>query len=114
MIQLALVATPATPPATRPYTLTATYIVTGNDGTPAVPPVPAGPDEVHTLEGDGFWDGIPAHVLQTVTLPGTPAVPGIPAVPPKAVTFVAPSFPGKPSIVFQATADPQVFTAVIV
>lgn len=72
--------------------VTATYVVTGNDATPA-----------QDTEADGNADvgGIDYPVSAPLTLPGSPALPQ---------TFDTPACLG---LVFVPTADPAVFTAVV-
>ena len=79
-------------------TITFTYTVTGNDGTPAVPP---SADSVTGVAHVGTQD---LAVATTVMLPGAPAVPPLPE------TYATPA---GPPLVITPTADPHVFTAVV-
>lgn len=79
-------------------TVTATYAVVGNDGTPAGPPVQG------SLVGDVTVGSDVLHAVTTLTLPGTPAVPPLPE------TFSVPVFSG---LTFAATSAPNVFTALV-
>lgn len=73
-------------------TITATYSVTGNDGTPP---------QSARLDGSVVVGGTNYDVSTTITLP---------AVAPADVTYEVPTCPG---LTFVATADPAVFTAVV-
>lgn len=73
-------------------TVTATYTVTGNDTTPATP---------ETVTGDANVGGTDFPVTASVTLPGTSAL---------AETFTVPTASG---LTFTATAQPNVFTAIV-
>jgi len=73
-------------------TITATYIVTGNDAIP--------PSTGQTL-GRVFVGGNPIDVSTQLTMPGTPA---------QSVSYDTPTYPG---LTFVSTSDPAAFTAVI-
>lgn len=73
-------------------TLTVTYTVTGND-----PVDPTGA----TLSGRVVVSGVGYDVSTSITLPGT------------AAASVSYGIPTCPSLTFQATADPAVFTSVV-
>ncbi len=73
-------------------TVTAAYTVTGND---------PGGATVGTVNGDVVIGGTDYKVSATVSLPGTPAL---------AESFQVPVCPG---LTFKATAQPNVFTAVV-
>jgi len=80
-------------------TVTATYVVTGNDGTPA------GPAQAAELSGDVTVGTETVHVSTVLTIPGTPAVP------PLAETFTVPVVAG---LTFKAVSgDPRKFTALV-
>lgn len=80
-------------------TITATFTVTGNDGTPAGEPTS------QTLDGEALLDGQPVHVFQVITLPGTPEVGPVP------VEFVSVTLQG---LTFTATTPTgDVWTAVV-
>lgn len=79
-------------------TVTATFSVTGNDGTPRGEPV------VHTLVGEALFDGTWAQVSQTITLPGGPGVP------PVSEEFLSVTVEG---LTFTQTDEPAVWTAVV-
>jgi len=85
-------------------TVTATYLVTGNTGTPLIPGTPAVSD---TVSGTAVVGGASLLVTTTVTIP---AVADIPAVPPLPVTYAVPTAAG---LTFLATANPAVFTALV-
>jgi len=72
--------------------VTATYVVTGNDGTPATE---------RTIDGSASVGGVPYEADSSVTLPGSPALPQ---------TYDTPVAPG---LTFVPTANPAVFTAVV-
>lgn len=82
----------------RGETVTATYTVSGNDGTPA------GQPQAAELTGDVTVGAETVHVSTVLTLPGTPAVP------PLAETFSVPTVAG---LTFSATSDPRKFTALV-
>lgn len=73
-------------------TVTARYIVSGNDGTPP---------SAATVTGGIVVSGTEYDVSTTVTLPGTPAL---------EVTYNVPQCEG---LTFDKTDDPAVFTAVV-
>jgi hypothetical protein len=73
-------------------TVTATYAVSGNTGTPG---------GSGTISGTVHAGGQDIAVSTTVTLPGTPAL---------LESYDVPTAPG---LTFTATADPHVFTAVV-
>lgn len=79
-------------------TVTATYAVAGNDGTPATPPIEG------SLIGDVTVGTDVLHAVTTLTLPGAPAVP------PLAQSYSVPTIAG---LTFAATSDPKVFTALV-
>jgi hypothetical protein len=79
-------------------TITFTYAVTGNTGTPAILPAA---DSVTGIAHVGAQD---LAVSTTVMIPGSPAVPPLPE------TYTTPA---GPPLVITATADPHVFTAVV-
>ena len=80
-------------------TVTATYAVTGNDGTPA------GAPQAAELSGDVTVGEETVHVSTVLTLPGSPSVP------PLAETFAVPTVAG---LTFKAvTGNPKVFTALV-
>lgn len=95
-ITAALVVTPSTP--NHGDTVTATYSVTGNIGTPAGDPV-AG-----SVIGDVTVGTDVLHAVTTITLPGTPAVA------PLAEAYSVPVLAG---LTFAATGDPHVYTALV-
>ncbi len=81
------------PPApAHGQTVTATYTVTGNEGSPS---------QVGTVSGEADIGGQHYDVFATITQPGTP---------PLAEAFTVPVCPG---LTFTATGDPHVFTAVV-
>lgn len=90
MSTVTLTVNPPTP--AHGATVTATYAVTGNEGTPAKTGVVTGSVQIGA---DTF------NVSTTVTLPGTPGLPE---------TFSTPTCPG---ITFAPTGDPRVFTALV-
>lgn len=96
MATVILTVTPASP--ARGDTVTAEYIVTGNDG------VPAGPPQATELAGDVTIGDETLHVSTVLTLPGTPSVPPLPE------TFGIPTGGG---LTFTATDDPRKFTALV-
>lgn len=79
-------------------TVTATYAVSGNDGTPAVP------GQTATVAGSGTIGGQAFNTSTTFEFPGTAAVPPLTEV------FAVPTAPG---LTFVATANPRVFTALV-
>lgn len=89
-ISVVLNVTPAAP--AHGQTVTAQYVVTGNN---AIPPASA------TLTGDVNVGGTDYPVSASLTMPGTPALPQ---------TFATPVCPG---LSFSPTADPATFTAVV-
>ena len=90
MATATLTVSPATP--AKGATVTATYSVSGNDGTPA---------QTATVAGKATIGSQVLDVTTTVTLPATPAQPE---------SFAVPTCPG---LTFTATANPRVFTAVV-
>lgn len=82
----------------RGETVTATYAVTGNAGTPA------GQPQQTTVHGVAVIGDQHIDVDTTLTLPGTPAVP------PLSETFTVPTVTG---LTFVATSNPKVFTALV-
>ena len=94
MATVTLTVTPSAP--ARGETVTAEYVVTGNDGTPAGAPIAT------ELAGDVTIGTETLHVSTVLTLPGTPAVP------PLAETFTVPTATG---LTFVATSNPRKFTA---
>jgi hypothetical protein len=89
-ISASLVVTPSAPG--HGDTITAQYVVTGND---PVPPSAA------TISGEVVVAGTEFDVSTTITLPGTPAGP---------VEYAVPVCEG---LTFAVTEDPAVFTAVV-
>lgn len=73
-------------------TITATYVVNGNDGTPAEPV---------TVGGDVTIGGQDLEVMVVLTKP---------AIDPLSETYSAPTCPG---LTFEATGDPRVWTALV-
>lgn len=73
-------------------TVTASYVVTGNDGTPPEP---------GTLVGRAMIGGQEYDVEGTITKP---------AIPPLEETFDAPTMDG---LTFEATADPAIWVALV-
>lgn len=90
MATVTLTVTPTAP--NHGDTLTATYAVAGNDGTPP---------QSASITGDVTVGSDILHAVTTVTLP---------AVPPLPETFDAPTCPG---LSFQSTPDPHVWTALV-
>jgi hypothetical protein len=82
----------------RGGTVTATYTVSGNNGTPAVP------GETVNVTGHAVIGGQSLDVNTSLTLPGTDAVP------PLTETFAVPTASG---LSFTATSNPRVFTALV-
>ena len=80
-------------------TVTATYVVTGNDGTPA------GAAQTASIVGDVTVGPDTLHAVTTITLPG------VPAVAPLAETFAVPTVTG---LTFTPVAgNPKKFTALV-
>jgi len=96
MISATLTMSPAAP--NHGDVVTATYAVSGNDGTPT------GPSQVESILGKVTIGQDVLDVVTTLTLPGAPAVAPLPVV------YVAPTAAG---LTFVATADPAVFTALV-
>ena len=96
-ITVSLNVTPTTP--AHGATITATYVVSGNAGTPAGEPQSA------SITGDVTVGGDTLHAVTTITLPGSLAVP------PLAETFAIPTAPGLTFV--PVAGNPKAFTAVV-
>lgn len=95
-ITVSLAVSPTAP--TSGQTVTATYTVSGNTGTPA------GPAQEAVVSGVARIGDEDINVSTTLTLPGTPEVP------PLSESFSVPTVAG---LTFVATANPKVFTALV-